>query len=146
MSKIKQEIIDFARKQLDLDKTIGITDVKVSYSEDLITIAASVAMDINCDESIQQEIKKPKELKKRKNDIAGGKYGLDREYTTSNEDIDIIRRHLARWKRLNKLTDNQALALKALPRGIKILSDEQKQQILNIFNDIRRSIKKEKTK
>lgn len=66
---------------------------------------------------------------------------INRRFTTSDEDITLMRQHLVNWKVQKKLTDNQIRALDETS-GIRLanISEAQREQILDIFEEVRESV------
>lgn len=72
----------------------------------------------------------------------GGKFSVSRKYTTSDEDLNIIRQHhLNKWKKEKKLSEDQLMALSNLS-GMRVskMDHDQRNQMLSIFEDVRKAI------
>ena len=75
---------------------------------------------------------------------ANGKYSLGKNFTTSKEDISIIRHFLYHWHKKGLLTQNQSEMYGAIGRtDVRVLSRTQKQQLFDIFLDVRRRLKED---
>ena len=70
-----------------------------------------------------------------------GKWSLWREYTTSDSDMQMIRSyHFKKWRDDKRFSMNQLGALSALGKTLnKNLSLIQRNQILGIFDDVRKT-------
>lgn len=70
-----------------------------------------------------------------------GKYSISREYTTSDQDVLVMRNFFSKWRKEKRFNENQQKALEII--GVKKLtrlSGVERQQILSIFNDVRGDI------
>lgn len=78
---------------------------------------------------------------KTKQSPGKGKFSIKRKFTTSDEDIQVIRNFFSRWRKENLFTVEQARALETIGvKKLSFLSRGEREQILNIFNDVREEI------
>ncbi len=150
---IVEDVKALVRKHTNINDCTGIADVVIKISGDEIvgidaTLKIQPLKEVPAIEKEKpegggshknpDEEKKPRKPAKYKKVNAGGsKYSMSREYTTSDEDMKIVRKHVTYFKRKNGLSENQLKALSTIPKKAKELDEVHRRQLLDIFNDVK---------
>ena len=123
-----------------LSEKMGYAKVKVSnlvlkYD---ITVVSTEEKPQKSYTSTEQPKRKYKKRKFRRT----GQFSLNRDYTTSPEDIKVMRTFIGGWQRQGGIIPDKYDAFLNRTRGKFSVnfSNNEKCDILNIFNDVRRSV------
>lgn len=151
--KFKEAIVQAIKESFNISEESRIIFADICITEDEEIIYTFTAVN-NTEYSNAEEEEEPKKEKResviitekgkvrsgkrKKRSNSGGTMSVHRDYTTSDEDIKIIRKHLAEWEKDGWLTENQIAAVNALKgRFAKLLSEEEKNQLLDVFNTVK---------
>ena len=144
----QKEILEKVHQLLELEDCVEVKSLSVE------TIRKEIIMVIPVnDASVTKSSTEPPVKKKKRKSFksspslgfdtkvggssAEGKYSAARKYTTSDEDLNIIRQHhFSKWKKEKKLSEDQLFALSNLSMRVSKMNADQRNQILGIFEDV----------
>ena len=136
METLKQEVEKTVRKFYGFGSNIAVNNVEVQFG---ICTQTNGMLPIS---SIPKSVKAEKRPYKKREAITPSaksvSKSLHREYTTSAEDIAVMRHFFAKWERDGKLTSDQSEVINRT-KGIRypMLTDNVKSEMLRLFESVR---------
>ena len=130
METLKQEVEKTVRRFYGFGSNIAVNNVEVQFG---ISTQNNGVVHITQDKPTE---KRP--YNKKKTPTAKASHSMHREYTTSPEDIAVMRHFFATWEREDKLSPDQKEVLNRT-KGIHypMLDENMKNEMLRLFEQIR---------